>query len=137
MGAALLVAFRFRGLPWLAQAFIAGMIVCGLLFSLETALYRLRVSDAGISEFRFGWRHYAWTDVVGWTRWGDGNLLFIKTANGRIIGTGRPGFGEGEIVLLADLLSAKAGPMARGDQSVLPWYLERTFGGLMRSEPDR
>jgi hypothetical protein len=44
-------------------------------------------------------------------------------------------FGEKEIGILAEALSEKAGPITRGDQSVLTWYLEWTVGGLMRAGP--
>ncbi len=136
IGGAVMAGFYVVGLPWQAQCFMIAMIAFGLFLSTEIALYRLCLTEKGIAEYRFiGWQHHEWSDVVGWTKWGDNNLLFIKLQNGRTIGTDRPGFGEKEIAILAEALSEKAAPMARGDQSVLPWYLEWTVGGLMRAGP--
>jgi hypothetical protein len=133
-GLLLMVGFRFVGMPWPAQCFIIAVILFGAWSSLEIALYRLCLTHDAITEFRWGWRSYQWSDVVGWTKWGD-RLLFIKLNNGRIIGTDRPGFGDEDVAQLFELLSRYAGPMARGDQAVLPWYLEWTVGAFLRASP--
>ena len=126
--------FRVVGLPMLAQLIVVAMYGCFVGFAFEIAGFRLVLREQDFTvRCWFTSRDYKWEDVIGWTRWGEGSLLFLRLRDGRIVGTDRPGFGTEDVERLSTILVAKAGHMVTQSKGVLPWYLDYPFGGIMRS----
>lgn len=117
-----------------AQLIVVAIYGCFVWFGYEIARFRLVLREQGLSvRRRFTSTDYRWDDVSGWTRWGDGSLLFLRLCDGRIVGADRPGFRTKDVETLAIILTHRAGHMLSPEKGVLPRYLEYTIGRMMRS----
>ena len=133
VGGVLLGVFRVvLDAPVFAQAFIVFLMACGYINAVIMAAGRCTVSSDGIQVSRFTSRDYAWSDVEGWTRWGDRGVVFVRFNGGRVYGTDGPSFPSSQASVFAQLLSEHAGQQLTGENGILPWYLEHTIGGFMR-----